>query len=146
MGALTSLHILSKTSHGTLELGSLRMQHVAHVIVHLGLVVLSPSVQRSTGRQHGIARVTELRVNSCQSGRGTLGLGSTNSRCILLLYLGFACRAQDAIDFLQTICFAGPTSQVVGGPTVQERQVGNEEGVLDVGEGGEGRNFGIWQC
>jgi hypothetical protein len=40
---LTSPDVLSKSTHGALELGPLRVKHVSHVIVHLGLVVFVPA-------------------------------------------------------------------------------------------------------
>jgi diphthamide synthase subunit DPH2 len=74
---LTPLDILSKTSHSALELGPLRVQHMPDMIVHFGLVMLGPSLQRSTLRQHSITRLAKLRVDSRQRGRRALRLRST---------------------------------------------------------------------
>jgi hypothetical protein len=116
---------------------------MTHVIIHFGFVVLGPALQRRTGRQDGISRVTELRINRGQGSSSTFCLCSTDSGCRLLLCLRFTCRAKDAVDCFQTLCFAGPTSEVVGRPTIQEGKIRNEERVLDIGEGGEGSNLGI---
>lgn len=64
-------------------------------------------------------------------------------RC-LFLGLSISQRAQYPVDIIEALCLAGAASQVVGWPTVEEGEVGNKQRVLDIGQGRESSDLGIW--
>jgi hypothetical protein len=141
---LTSLYILSKTPHRALELGSLRVQHMPDMVVHLRLIMLRPSLQRCSLRQHSITRLAELRVDSREGSRRALRLRSTKSgRRGLFLGLCISERGQYSVDVLETLRLTRPATEVVGGPAIEPGEIRNEERILDVGQGGEGRDLGV---
>jgi hypothetical protein len=96
------------------------------MVVHFCLVVLVPAFQRSTLWQYSITRLTELRVDSRQGGCRGARLRSTDLGCSLFLGLCVSQGIQYPVDVLETLCFAGATSEVVGGSTVKPGEVRNE--------------------
>jgi hypothetical protein len=147
---LTPPYVLSKSSHGTLELGPLAVQHVPNMIIHLSLVAFGPAVQGGTLWQHGVTGIAQLRVDGSDGGQGSCRartLCPAESRWGPLLFiLSCSCSAQDALNLLETLCLAVAAPQFVCRSAVEPRQVGNEEAVLDVGEGCQGRNLGVCPC
>jgi hypothetical protein len=110
------------------------MQHVPDMVIHLRLIMLGPSLQRSTLRQHSITRLAKLRVDGRQGGRRALRLRSTEpGRCGLFLGLCISEGSQYPVDVLEALCFAGATTQVVCGSAIEPGEVRDEERVLDVG-------------
>lgn len=83
-----------------------------------------------------------MRVNGSQCSHRAAGLTALQGRtCRLLLY---ACLRHDAIDILLALSLAGCARHDIGGPTVDEStEIGHKERVLDIGQGGEGLDFGI---
>jgi hypothetical protein len=143
---LTSPDVLSKSTHGALELGPLRVKHVSHVIVHLSLVVLVPTFKGSTLWQHGIARLAQLRVDSSDGGHCgccTFSLRSTQPRWSLSLCLSLTRISHYSVDLIEAFRLARAAAKVVGWSTIEPGKVGNEQRVLDVGQGGESSNLGI---
>jgi hypothetical protein len=114
------------------------------MVVHLRLIMLRPSLQRCSLRQHSITRLAELRVDSREGSRRALRLRSTKSgRRGLFFGLCISERGQYSVDVLETLRLTRPATEVVGGPTIEPGEIRNEERILDVGQGGEGRNLGV---
>lgn len=121
------LHVLAKGLHGALELGPPRMEHVADVIVELGHLLHGPAVQRHALREDGVVEV-ELVIPILDV--GTL-LEPIARRCS-----GRCC---------PRIAPPRSASQIIRRMPVNEAaQGGYEEGVLDVGDIVESRDFGVW--
>jgi hypothetical protein len=64
----------------------------------------------------------------------------------LLFALRCPCRRKYAFDLLKTFGLTVATAEVVGRPAIEEGQIGDEERVLEVGEGRQGSDFGICSC
>jgi hypothetical protein len=110
------------------------------MVIHLGLVVLGPSFERLAVRKHGITRLTELRVDRGKSCCCTLSLRSTETRRGSFLSLR---RPYYSPDIVETLCFTSSSPQVVSRSAVEEGEVGNEQRVLDVGQGCKRSNLRI---
>lgn len=123
---------------------------MSDVVIYLSLVALRPAFQGSTLRQHSISRVTQLRVDGSdrsKSGSSAFSLSPTKPGGTTLLFaLRCPYRCEYAFDFLKTFGLAVATAEVVGRPTIEKGQIGNEERVLKIGEGGQGGDFGIYSC
>lgn len=127
---------------------------MSHVIIQFLLVLLRPAFKRRAVRKYGIAGIAHARINGSQSSHCTLRLGTLQTRSLVCL-LRLLYRGQDSVDVLQTLSFAGCALHNIGWPAIDESaKIGDEERVLDIGQGREGLNFrvcsrqqdGLWTC
>jgi hypothetical protein len=102
------------------------MKHVPDMVIHLSFIILGPSFQRVSVRKHGVPRLAELRVDSCQCSCCAFGLRSTEAWRGICLCLGSLCRPQYPPDIIETLCLAGAALQVVRWSSIKEGKVGNE--------------------
>lgn len=143
-------HILAKALHGALEARALGVQHVAHAVVQLHLLLLGPAVETEAMRQRGVVRVgepggdcvgpPERRRHALAPGRLHAGLepGELLLRLWQLFLLALCGSAEPGSRPNVTL------GQDVGGATVYPRaKIGHEQGVLHVGQSRKSLDLGI---
>lgn len=151
--AKRSPDVLPETLKPSLEPRTSRVEHVSDMVIQLRLVLGTPAFKGCSVGQGGIVGVGEARSDGVGPGHGRrieLGVRRLRGRV-------------DARGKVHTPCFTQATGwisgsswslgihlvlvsrQDVGGASVDPgSEVGDEEGILDVGECGQGLNLGVY--
>lgn len=150
-------HVLAKALHGALEARPPRVQHVAHAVVELQLLLLGPALEAKAVRQRGIMRV-------CEPGRDGVGSAQRHRRPGLGLSHGLDAGLDPrhivggwqflfafALTLTLALCRAAQPCkrciarrQDIGGATIDPRaKIRHEQGVLHVGQGRKSLDLGI---
>lgn len=139
----------AERAHAALELAPPRVQHVPDIIVEPVHVLLVPALQRRARGEHRVVRRRDLRRDAV---RPAGGRPFTTSPTLLCRLRGRLCRfffffcCSFFRHFRERARHLAHEGEVVRRPAVdQPAQRGHEEGVLDVGDGGQGRDLGVWQ-
>lgn len=143
-------HVLAEALHHALELGPARVQHVAHAVVQLQLLLLGPALETEAVGQRGIVRVCEPRRDGIRSsqrhgralGGGGLDAGLARRQLLRLLWqafllaLGSAAQARNRPNLT--------LRQHIRGTTVDPRaEIRHEQRVLHVGQSRKSLDLGI---
>lgn len=125
------------------------MQLMPNHIIQLQLLLMRPTIKRLALRQHSIPRVAQRRRYSIATARRQWALSTLPLRPVILLILSvlWAIRyaLQGRFEPVDCACFVWVVRYSIHRATIDEAaERGDEEGVLDVGDGGEGSYF--WVC
>lgn len=147
-------HVLAKALHRALEARPLGVQHVAHAVVQLHLLLLGPVLEADAVRQRRVVRVCEPRgdcVGSPQRRRHTLAPGRLHAGLepwqlldrlgqLLLLALSSNSGSPASSPSRRSLTLG----QDVGGAAVDPRaKIRHEQGVLHVCQGRKGLDLRI---